>query len=315
MRLPHDDLMRLLPGLSFAVVVQLAVTAVIAAPVDTLLECAARAAPATEGLAALQQQCPGLEPAMSDLGYSTLLSGAWQRRLTPGGLADLAALAQSYLPDKRASGPDVAPVRGIVDALAREQSPALSGWDAFKAWLRSLFQRKGDRSLSWLDRWLDNLATAAGVMTFVLYGLLLAVLVLAAAFIVGELHAAGVLSRRRRSDAPAVLHESASLDGSECEAMLDAVPLVDRPAILLQLLVNGLSRKGRLRADRHLTHRELIGRAVLDDGTQRARFARVANLAEGLLYGPKPRSMEGLESIISEGRLLLSQIDRLSTAA
>src|ERR1039457_932278 len=87
MRLPHDDLMRLLPGLSFAVVVQLAVTAVIAAPVDTLLECAARAAPATEGLAALQQQCPGLEPAMSDLGYSTLLSGAWQRRLTPGGAA------------------------------------------------------------------------------------------------------------------------------------------------------------------------------------------------------------------------------------
>src|ERR1019366_1378432 len=51
MRLPHDDLMRLLPGLSFAVVVQLAVTAVIAAPVDTLLECAARDAPATEGLA------------------------------------------------------------------------------------------------------------------------------------------------------------------------------------------------------------------------------------------------------------------------
>jgi hypothetical protein len=127
--------MRLLAGLSFAVAALLVATAGVAAPLDTLVDCAARAKPATVGFAALEQQCPGLEMAISDLGYSRFLGDAWQRGATPGALAHLAGLVQIYLrSERREDGPDVAPVRGIVDALARERSAAAATpWDALKA--------------------------------------------------------------------------------------------------------------------------------------------------------------------------------------
>jgi hypothetical protein len=115
-------------------------------------------------------------------------------------------------------------------------------------------------------------------MSLLVHGLLLAVLVLAAFFIITELTAAGFFSRGRRSDRAAVRHDPAA-DGPAPPSEPDAVPLFDKPAILLRLLVKGLSRTGRLRADRHLTHRELVDRAVFDEDIQRQRFARVAGLA------------------------------------
>jgi hypothetical protein len=145
-------------------------------------------------------------------------------------------------------------------------------------------------------------------------GLVLTVMVLAAALVISEMRAAGLFLRRRSNDSPAQRYEPGS-DTPRPEAMLDTAPLTEKPAILLRLLVNGLSGKGRLREERHLTHRELIGRAVLDDDSQRERFARVAGLAEGLLYGPKAPSLESIEGIVVDGRELLAQIERSSAAA
>jgi hypothetical protein len=305
--------MRFLLCSSFALGAQFVTCNLSASPVDTLRECAARVAPGTVGLEALRQQCPDLQAALQELGYAEALGDVWQSRLTSSGLRDLAGLAERYQPRLPGTGPDIAPVRGIVDGLVRERAPRThSWWDAIKSWLRALLDRDGGRSLSWLDRLLDKIATAAGVMTVVVYGLLLCVVVLAVAFVIIELRAAGVFVRKR---SPAQRYGDDPGSGTpRPEAMLDTAPLTEKPAILLRLLVSGLLRKGRLRADRHLTHRELVRRAVLDDSTQRERFARVAGLAEGLLYGPRPGSMDGVEGIVNDGRELLVQIEHASAA-
>jgi hypothetical protein len=132
-------------------------------------------------------------------------------------------------------------------------------------------------------------------------------------FVALELRAAGVFARQRPAGSMAPQRRTPSrIEAAAPAPALDSAPMPERPAILLRLLVEELSMRGRLRGDRHLTHRELAEQAVLDDAAQRERFSVLAGLAERLLYGPRTRSVEGVENIVNDGRDLLSQVARLS---
>jgi hypothetical protein len=147
----------------------------------------------------------------------------------------------------------------------------------------------------------------------VMYGLLLAVAGTVAVFVFRELRAAGVFARRP-VPAPRTASDQSG-DALEAEGGFDSVSPSGRPARVLRLLVAGLSRQGRLPAERHLTHRELIGRAVFDHDTQRTRFARVAILAEGLLYGGELPSNASIDDVLVDARALLSEIEHAGAAA
>ena len=286
-----------------------------AADIDTLRECAARTAGDIKGMDALERGCPGLRAAVADLGYSAALGDAEQRQLTASGLTDLAALAERYQAAKPGPRPDIAAVPSIVDALLREHVHSRSGWDALKAWLRSLLPTVAGRNPSWFDRFWDKVASAAGIMTAIAYALMFAVAVFAASVIVRELVAAGIFSRRQPASPALPDGPRLGPDGSTARGTLDGAPLLERPSVLLRLLVEGLSRRGRLHANRHLTHRELVAHAVLEDTVQRERFAKIAALAEAVLYGSHAPRPERIEEVIKDGRDLLGQIERSSTVA
>ena len=97
-------------------------------------------------------------------------------------------------------------------------------------------------------------------------------------------------------------------DGPE-EEQLARAPVFDQPALLLGLLVRRLKRAGRLSAERHLTHRELTRAAALDDPEQRGRLGRLTQVAEELLYGARPPSVDLVRRAIEEGQELLRQLD------
>jgi hypothetical protein len=84
--------------------------------------------------------------------------------------------------------------------------------------------------------------------------------------------------------------------------------------MLLQLLVNRLVQTGRLRAERSLTHRELVVRSRFDSESQRLLFATVANTAETLLYGSESAAPEQLSSVLQQGQTLLRQLSGSSSA-
>lgn len=299
----------------------LAVPRVMAAPADVLRDCAARASGSATGVAELVRQCPELSGALTDLGYAQSIGKGWQSRLTTSGLHTLAILADHYQPAVKGSPPDSTGVRQIVDGLAREHGQIRSRWDLFLDWLRSLLGNDPDRSLSWLDRWLEKLGGAGSAMTYVMDGLFVSVLIVAAIFLVKELRATGILSRRRstaslesRSGAAFVARAGEAGAGL---AEFTAAPLREQPGLLLRLLVNCLSRNGRVRANRHLTHRELVNGVTLEEA-ERQRFARVAGLAEAMLYGRRAESMDAAaiheaERVIDEGRQLLARLEHPSS--
>lgn len=261
------------------------------------------------GMLALEQQCPGLERALIDLGLDPFIAD-WQRdSIGAYGLMTLRDVEQRYS-EPPPTTPDVQldSLESVLDGLQQparaEQSPT---WlERFKRWLRDLMSNKNSGTDSWLDRWWDEYSLSETARNILLYGSVILVVLLAVAVIVNEVRVARK-GRLRKGRAPASAAEGLSTDVPLRSLDLDAAARNDRPSILLQMLVATLVTTGRLQAERSLTHRELTARARFDDSSQREEFGRVARLAERIVYGGDDAPAE-LDEVVQAGRTLHSQL-------
>ena len=276
-----------------------------ATPLETLEACSNARPASTRGLEALAAQCPSLESALSELGYTTTLPEGWRERLTRAQLAQLASLATHERPGV-AQRPDLARLKGILERLARERAaPSRSWWESLEDWMRSWFSRSDRSALSWLERWLDRLSSVSGVLTIVTYVLVVAFVVGSLLYVVLELRSTGAFARlaapRRGAGAAASLEPPP-------QAVPTGAGALEQPALLLALIVRRLNEAGRLVADRHLTHRELARAARLDHPDQHRRLTRLADVAETILYGAHPPAPPIVASALADGRELLESL-------
>jgi hypothetical protein len=241
-----------------------------------------------------------------------MLYDGWQERLNRDALRDLANLAEGYRGPKPGDAPDVAALPGILKALEREQTPLpKSWWDEFRAWFKIWLSHHSE-TLTWLDRWLDRIGQSATLVNVISYSLIALVLIAALAIVVNELRASGALRRRRHRTASAARELNPAV-ASPAEG-LEPGALADRLAELLRMLVRRLVQTRRLKAERSLTHRELVARSVFDNESERAVFAAVAGTAESILYGPNGAAPEQTNRVLREGRALLAQLSDPSSA-
>jgi hypothetical protein len=204
-------------------------------------------------------------------------------------------------------------VNAIAEALRAQQAPR-GWWQRLGEWLRQLLQRRNSEGTPLLERLINALrgVTSERTQRVILYSSLALVLLLVGLVVWRELKAAGI--GRRAAQRPARAGDpipSAETAQSLGLAGLDQVPLTERPALLLRLLVEALRRRGQLAGERTLTHRELIQRAGLSDVGQRQRFAQVSLRAEQQLYGGSAAvatDQVELEQAVSAGRELYSQL-------
>lgn len=287
-----------------------------AAAQDMLDACAAQAPAGTRGIVALEAACPGIEAALSASSLSANLPVAWRESLDASALRDLVALEQRYL-QPPSPAPDRTDLRAILDQLASEQiEPRRSWWDAVKDWLRSWFATRDPVSGSWLDDLLERLGQSRHLVQVFTYVLLAIVVVAALAFIVNELRLAGVLTRRSRPrESTGFIAPATAPGATEDLDDLDAAPAMDQPAILLRLLVARLMARDLLRAERSLTHHELVTRVTLPDAGSQQRFAGVARLAERILYGRGTPDSAQAQQVVTEGRRLLLQLQASGKAS
>ena len=280
-----------------------------AAAQQTLGACAAQAPAGTRGIVALEAACPGIEAALRESSLAANLPASWRESLDTRALRDLVALEQRYR-QTPSPAPDPAALPAILEQLASEQIETdRTWWDAVKDWLRSWFAAQDPASGSWLDDFLERLAQSRHLIQVFTYVLLGIVVVAALAFIVNELRVAGVLARRSPPRPPGeAIHATQAPRRTEAIDDLDAAPPADQPAILLRLLVAHLVARGILRAERSLTHHELVTRATLPDVASQERFTRVARLAERILYGHGAPDAALARAVIAEGRSLLLQL-------
>jgi Domain of unknown function (DUF4129) len=276
-----------------------------AAPIDTVRACADTAANAV-GIKDLEAACPGLEASLQALGFERTLYEGWRERLNRDSLRDLVGLEASYRGATPAA-PLVSALPEILAALAGElNATPRSWWDAVTAWLRAWLKSHDADSFSWLDHWLENLQQSATLWHAILYSLIGLVMMIAAWVVFNELKAAGVTGKRKPD--PAAPRVRAMEDSIGASPALTPVAAAEQLSALLRLLVQRLLQAGRLKAERALTHRELVLGSSFDSESQRAAFAAVAATAESVLYGARGASPEHLRSVLQQGHALLAEL-------
>ncbi len=275
-------------------------------------ECSESAADDIVGLNELEAACPGLEHALVQLGYAPFVAEAQLDQLSVHGLVDLQRLADRYrrTPDVAANEIHAGTLGPILESLRQEQRAELpETWlQRLKQWLRSVFDRPQQASDPWLGRWLQQRTISEKVRDGIVYGLIALVIVLAIVVVFNEARAAGLLRRGGRHDSRAPASAANPEPARLSLADLDSLTLEQRPSLLLRLLVSALVKAGRLRADKSLTHRELMQRANFDVPGQREDFQRVAVLGERLLYGTARVAPDEIETVIQAGRALEAQL-------
>jgi hypothetical protein len=280
-------------------------------PADIVARCIESDATETYGLEDLEMPCPGIEQALVELGYAPFLSEDQLDELSIYGLSDLQQFANRYAERPAPSGiptDSLAPILESLDAQRRAEQP-LTLLARFKRWLRETFAERQDSSDSWLARWFEKIDVPETVTRVIVYVLIALVNILALAVLINELRAAGILRsketlRKQSAGATDAMHPAQELTLAD----LDATPLAERPSALLRILVATLVKRGRLRAERSLTHRELVARVSLDDAAQRESFSHVSKLSERTIYGNASVSPDEIDRVVQAGRELASQL-------
>jgi hypothetical protein len=288
--------------------------ALAAAPLDVLRECAAAASPTVSGIKDLNAVCPQLDAALTALRLNEVLYEGWQEKVNAHALQDAVVLAMRYSDSKPQSSLDEGVLRGILGSFKTEQQPH-SWWQALQDWFKRWLAHSNSSLAGWLnrfwDRWLSDVEVSPGFLKVFSYGLTVLAVVAAIVVIIRELNAAGLARRLGGVTRTRAARRDASLSsGSDAEF----APAASGVAELLRALVQKLLQSGRLKAERSLTHRELIARSAFDSEAQRTVFAGVARTAESLLYGPHGAAPQVVEEVTRQGQALLLQLSN-STGA
>ena len=287
-----------------------------AAPLDLVRKCADSAPPTLSGVKALEGVCPGLQVALDGSGLDKILIEGWQEKINAHALAELGGLAERY---SRSSwhAPDTASLPKALESL-QEQAPKIpSWWQSCKTWLKNWLSRSDSALASWLnsllDRWSAQTDVSVTFLRIITYCLTALVVIAAVVIVIREIRALRVGRRARNA-----LHGKASnatTRENDFEPQLFSGSASDALGVLLRALVKRLLQLGRLRADRSLTHRELVVRSVFDSEEQRAAFAAVAYGAESNFYGPCDRPPDSSDAVKSRGEALLAQLAQLKSGS
>lgn len=298
---------------SFAFVLWLLAAPVVFAQEDrsarqVLDECVESAASDVIGIEALEEQCPGLEQALIDLGLDPFIADWQWDTIGAYGLMTLQSVEERYREAPAGPAVRVERLNSVLDELRQpvQAEQPLTWFERFKRWLRNLLGQQGSGDDSWLTRWLSEYRLSDAARNVVFYGSVILVVLLAVAVIVNEVRVAR-RGRVKKNQANASGPASASELLAARSLDLDGAARNERPSILLQMLVATLVKTGRLQAERSLTHRELTARAKFDDSSQRESFRRVAHLAERIVYGGDDAPAE-LDEVVQAGRALHSKL-------
>jgi ABC-type multidrug transport system fused ATPase/permease subunit len=287
-----------------------------AAPLDVVRQCADTASPTLNGVQALEAVCPGLQDALAAAGFDKILIEGWRQKMNAHALAELSGLALHYSQGQR-HAPDTASLSKALESLQEQAPKTSSWWQSLKIWLKNWLSHSDSTLASWLNRLLDRWSASTDVsVTFlkiVTYCLTALVVVAAVVIVVREIRAAGVGRRaQRRAGAES---QNPVTPEADLELGLVAGSATDALAALLRALVRRLLQLGRLRADRSLTHRELVLRSVFESEEQRAAFAAVAFGAESNFYGPRGRTRDSSDDVKRRGEALLAQLAQLKSGS
>jgi hypothetical protein len=264
------------------------------------------------GYERIASRCPQLARRLEESGWSRWLPREWKRPgndLSAGGLRELRELlsVESGSPRAAVRRPDVARLPAALADLTRASSVRDGWWPRAKQWLREVFERRTqDSDDDWLLRLIGQNGLPETVIELTSYAALMLVVVLAGVIVLNELRIGGIPGRLRAS--LRTVRRARSPVEAQGDLSWDAVqraPLVQRPRMLLEMIVAKLVLQSRLPHARGLTVRELACAARLTDEQDRERLTELARVSERVRFSNATVPSEELAAAIERGRSLL----------
>jgi len=256
-------------------------------------------------------RCPDLPQLLEATQLAHWLPSGWKRdgnNLTSKGLAELQSLLQTELtrvPLRAApSTASLAAILGNVNA----EVPSTGWWARFRAWLRRALQAEQPDSQA--PAWMRSLHIPPAVLAKLVIGFAVVGALLVLAVVTNELRAAGILRRRRARSKQQSPADNAALGPPLRSRSIDAVPLADRPAMLLRIAADRLSAAAPHSRDA-LTARELQQLLRSSDFPLKPAaapiLASLVETAELIRYAQIVPPDSNLEEVVAQGRILLGE--------
>jgi len=274
------------------------------------------------GYRRITELCPALVEQLGHSPWSALFPSGWDLRdsqLSAGGLAELGQLIER---ERSASGRGAAgarppPSAGLLAPVLRDLGAADEErgglWARLKRWLRSVSDTRDDTPGSgWASRLLRRIDPGEAVLRALGYAALAVIVVLALAIVMNELRAAGLLRPAGRRRAAGRLADDATTLAAPTLRDLTRVAVTERPALLLRLVIDALTRTHRLPPAGSLTARELTTTARIDSPEDRERLRGLAGAAERTRFAAVAPAPDELTPVLAGAEALLAGLERES---
>jgi hypothetical protein len=259
--------------------------------------------------------CPRLAQTLEQSGFAQWLPLGWKEsrnNLSAGSLAELRAVVERELATRPAARvPNVEHLNNVLAGLGNQHVQTSGAWARFKKWLRDLMaRRERPTDQNWFDRMVSRGGVSAAVGEVLTYIALGAVVVLALIVVFNELKAAGLLGRRKtagneESGGAPTAHVVPTMSD------IEKAPLIERPAMWLELIASKLTTMGRLPPASALTVREMERSADLQGEQDRARLSALALTTERARFAQESVPAKVLEQAVDDGRALFESVSNL----
>lgn len=276
-------------------------------------ECIARLDSALDvGYPRIAARCPELTPALNDSPWAAWLPADWKgpdNRLSAGSLAELSTLIarESAFSTMRRLPPRTTRIAEVYAGIARSEGGSVGWWRRFKDWLRGVFSAPPRAGESWLRRLLSEVDLSTRTSELIAWGAFALVVALAAAVVISELRAAGLLAAGAAS-----VRTQARPPNSRTAPTLEAIAHAaaeEQPALLLELIAATLTEQQRLPMSRALTVRELGWRAQLPQESSRSQLLELIGVCERVRFSGQAVGSAMLDFALRGGRRLLETLD------
>jgi hypothetical protein len=258
-------------------------------------------------------RCPELPVELARSGLDRWLPGGWRdagNDLSAGSLEELRTLLERELTPRPAGRtPQVARLREVLAEIGPTAAARGGLLGRVRDWLRKIGRQDEEpQGPGWLSRTVNRIGLPQTLIRLATYASLAVLLALALLILFNEARASGLLGRRiRLAHAPPAAPRAAArlLSWRDIEHAAPAA----RPGLLLELVLERLSRVRGLRGARSRTVRELTALVSAARGEDGRLLFELASAAERVRYGDGVTSPSELAGALDAGRTLLERIE------
>jgi uncharacterized protein DUF4129 len=282
--------------------------------VATIDACRERLDPQIDiGFERIVARCPDLARRLEQNELAAWLPEGWKdagNNLSVGSLQELAVLMRREIATHSSRpAPSVQHLRDVLSEIGQAPEKRDSLWKRMRLWMHKVLpssDEPGDNG--WVPRMISRIGLPQTVIEMVSYIALASILMLGLFILANEFRAAGLFRRRaprKANEAVSAAPEIAQMSWCDVERAL----MADKPRVVLELVIDRLTRARLLSAARSLTNRELTRAVKLSNPRDQDRLQALALTAERLRYAPAAADHTEVEAAVAGGRVILRTLD------